>query len=198
MKTNVHFLITFRPILLRVRCFTQKLSGKSKHILRSETFLFWKSFRLRDRRNVVKYGTARQATDGNIIWCMPIACWIPKATDTQWEYVIIIAFPLQRRLHERAWMLRYTYNDCLVPSETCPPSPPATGINSIRISSITSCLLRTRWCTLSYLTSKLYTFQHTEFPYKNFSPAVWLHVWKPPRMAKLYIARPTRFWYWGC
>jgi len=29
--------------------------------------------------NVEKYGTARQAADGNIIWRMRYACWINKA-----------------------------------------------------------------------------------------------------------------------
>ena len=43
-----------------------------------------------------KYGTGRQATDGNIIRRMRIACWITKATDTHSEYVIVIAFPLQQ------------------------------------------------------------------------------------------------------
>jgi hypothetical protein len=33
-------------------------------------------------QNVEKYGTARQATDDNIIRRMRIACWITKATDT--------------------------------------------------------------------------------------------------------------------
>ena len=42
------------------------------------------------------------------------ACWIPKATNTYSEYVILIAFPLQQRLHERGSMLRYTYMACLV------------------------------------------------------------------------------------
>ena len=42
------------------------------------------------------------------IWLMRIACWIPKATDTHSEYVIIIAFPSNQWLHERASMLRYT------------------------------------------------------------------------------------------
>jgi len=37
--------------------------------------------------NVDKYGTARQAT-GDIIWLICIACWITKATHTQWKYVI--------------------------------------------------------------------------------------------------------------
>jgi len=48
------------------------------------------------------------------IWRMRIACWIPKATNTHSEYVILIAFPLQQRLHERVSILRYTYIDCLV------------------------------------------------------------------------------------
>jgi hypothetical protein len=42
------------------------------------------------------------------IWRMRIACWIPKATDTNSEYVTIIAFPLQKWLQERASLLRYT------------------------------------------------------------------------------------------
>ena len=45
---------------------------------------------------------------------MRVALGIPKATDRHSEYVIIIAFPLQQRLHERASMLRYTYIACLV------------------------------------------------------------------------------------
>jgi hypothetical protein len=40
--------------------------------------------------------------------CMCIACWIPKATNTQSEYVILIAFPLQQWLHERTTILRYS------------------------------------------------------------------------------------------
>jgi hypothetical protein len=56
---------------------------------------------------VEKYGTARQAADDNIIRRMRFACWITKATDTHAEYVILIAFPLQHWLRERASMLRY-------------------------------------------------------------------------------------------
>jgi hypothetical protein len=48
------------------------------------------------------------------IWQMRIACWIPKATNTLSEYVILIVFPLQRWLHERASVLRHTYIACLV------------------------------------------------------------------------------------
>jgi len=32
-------------------------------------------------------------------WRMRIACWIPKATNTHSEYVILIVFPLQQWLH---------------------------------------------------------------------------------------------------
>jgi hypothetical protein len=41
------------------------------------------------------------------IWLMRIACWITNAADTHPEYVILIAFPRQQLLHERASMLSY-------------------------------------------------------------------------------------------
>jgi len=43
------------------------------------------------------------------VWRTRIACWIPKATDTHSECVILIVFPLQPWLNQRASMLRYTY-----------------------------------------------------------------------------------------
>ena len=62
-----------------------------------------------------KYGATRQATDDNIIQPMRIACWLPKATNTHSEYVIIIiAFPIQKLLQERASMLLSKYITCLV------------------------------------------------------------------------------------
>jgi hypothetical protein len=45
---------------------------------------------------------------------MGFACWISKATNKHSDYVILIAFPLQNWLHERASMLRYTYTAHLV------------------------------------------------------------------------------------
>jgi hypothetical protein len=41
-----------------------------------------------------KYGAAREAADDNIIWLMRFTRWISKATDTQSEYIILIALPL--------------------------------------------------------------------------------------------------------
>ena len=46
------------------------------------------------------------------IWCMCIACQISKATDTQSEYVILIAFPRQQWLYECVSML-HLHANCL-------------------------------------------------------------------------------------
>jgi hypothetical protein len=63
-------------------------------------------------KNVEKYGTARQATDDNIILHMLFAYWITKATDTHSGYAIIIAFPRQQWLRERVSTLGL-YVHCL-------------------------------------------------------------------------------------
>jgi hypothetical protein len=64
--------------------------------------------------NGEKYGRSGQATDGNIIRRMRIAFWMAEATNTPSKYVILIAFPLQNWLHERASILRYIYFACIV------------------------------------------------------------------------------------
>ena len=53
-----------------------------------------------------KFCTAVQVTDDDVIWRMRIAFWIPKATYTLLEYVILIDFPQQHLLQERALILR--------------------------------------------------------------------------------------------
>ena len=56
-----------------------------------------------------KYGTAREATDYNLIRRMRFACWVTSAADTTHsEYVILTAFPQQQWLRERGYMLCYT------------------------------------------------------------------------------------------
>jgi len=57
-------------------------------------FFFRRSFLQWD--NVEKCGRAKQATDVNKIRRMRFACWLPQATNTHSEYVILIAFPLQQ------------------------------------------------------------------------------------------------------
>jgi len=49
------------------------------------------------------------------IWRKRIACWIPEATNTHSEYVILIALPLQQWLNERASMLCCTYTASFFP-----------------------------------------------------------------------------------
>jgi len=65
------------------------------------------------------------------IWCMLIACWITKATNTRSEYVILIAFLLQRWLQEHASFLRYIYFACLV--YCCDV---AVVVNNIKVFSV--------------------------------------------------------------
>jgi hypothetical protein len=61
-----------------------------------------------------KHGTVGQATDDNKMLRMRFACCITEATNTLSEYVILIAFPRQRWLRQRATFLRYTFSACLV------------------------------------------------------------------------------------
>ena len=53
-------------------------------------------------RYVEKYWIAGQATEENILRSMRFACWISKATNTHSECAILIAFPRQQWLRERA------------------------------------------------------------------------------------------------
>ena len=45
-----------------------------------------------------KYGWAGGATDGKLITRMRFARWMPKATNTHSEYVMLSAFPWQQWL----------------------------------------------------------------------------------------------------
>ena len=49
-----------------------------------------------------EYGADRQGTDDTVVRPMRLACWMTKATDTHSEYVILITFPQQQYLQERA------------------------------------------------------------------------------------------------
>ena len=82
------------------------------HILCSVTFfdnravceIMWK--------NIIEPGRLQMT-----IWCMHIAWWIPMATNTRSEYVILMGFPLRRWLHRRSLVLHRTYIACLVLTE---------------------------------------------------------------------------------
>jgi hypothetical protein len=51
-------------------------------------------------KNVVERGRTQLA-----IWRMRVACWVPKATDTFSEYVIIIVSRLEQWVREGAQVL---------------------------------------------------------------------------------------------
>jgi hypothetical protein len=68
---------------------------------------FQKYFRLCD--NVGTYGRTRQTIDDHIIGRLLFASWITKATNTQLEYEILTAYPLQQRLPDSASILSCTY-----------------------------------------------------------------------------------------
>ena len=63
---------------------------------------------------MANYGRSGQSTEDNTIWPTCIAYWIAKATDTHSQYVILIAFPQRKWLHEGSSMLIYTYLTYLV------------------------------------------------------------------------------------
>jgi len=75
-------------------------------------FFFWTSCHLQD--NVEDYDTARQATDGNVMWHMRFAFSIIEASATHAEYVTFVAITWQSWLHECSSVLLYTHITRLV------------------------------------------------------------------------------------
>jgi hypothetical protein len=104
MKTNINVWSYLDQFFLEWKIFQTKVVEKietpilcSITVLENRTVyeIMWKS--------IVERGRPQT------IWCIHIACWIPKATDTLSQCVILITFPLQQWLHERTSMLRHTY-----------------------------------------------------------------------------------------
>jgi len=91
---------------------------------------------------------------------MRIACWIPKATNTYSEYVMLIAFPLQQWLYEHTSLLRYTYVHCCLFQ-----SPPHDTSYNLSNSTFTYMYLKIRIVPHS---------KHTPSPLEHQSVnAVW-------------------------
>jgi hypothetical protein len=94
------FHVIIRNVLYK-RC-------KHTHFMLGNFFLKW--CRLWDNvENVVEQGKSQVTT-----WCTRISCWMPRATNTHSEYVILIDFPLQQWFHESVSMLCYRYIAWLV------------------------------------------------------------------------------------
>jgi len=77
-----------------------------------------------------------------MIWRMRVACWIPKATNTHSEYVILIAVPLQHWLHERASLLFYTCTARLVFRHLTCSSRPSNALVSPSLALSRYCHFR--------------------------------------------------------
>ena len=90
------------------------------------------------------------------IWRMCAECWLLKATITYSEYVIFIAFPPQKWLHERASMLRYT--NCTLP---------------VLLEIIASCndIYGMQYFTVIFIRNSLSLFP------KDFYKWLWFHFW---------------------
>ena len=96
------FLVTSRSVLFIQTKVIEKIKvNLSRSTIFSENRAIYETM-----RNISRVG---QATDDKIIRRMLMACWMPMATGTHSEYVIIIVLPLQQWLHESAWMWRYKY-----------------------------------------------------------------------------------------
>jgi len=61
-----------------------------------------------------KRSTAGGATEDNITRPVCFACWETTATNSHLEYVILISFPRQQWLRERASILRNTCNAVVI------------------------------------------------------------------------------------
>jgi hypothetical protein len=106
------FMKVSRWILPRMRNVSDEIckENKNSHFI-FNNFLRIPCYLWDNVENTIRVG---QATDDNIVWSMRIACWITKATDAHSKYAILIVFPRQVWLCERASVLRYTYIACVV------------------------------------------------------------------------------------
>jgi len=109
MKTNIDFWSYLTQFFSEWEMFQKKIVEKIETTVLCSVTFFQKIVLFVRWKNIVEPDRPQM-----IIWCMHIACWIPKATNTYSEYVKLITFPLQQWLHERASLLRYTYIACLV------------------------------------------------------------------------------------
>ena len=106
MKTDIQFLTYVAQFFLEWEIFrTEVVEEMKTHFLfpitlfenRTVYKIMWKNF--------VEPVRSQMPT-----WSMRIACWIPKATRTQSQHVILIVLPLQQWLKERASLLRWYVN----------------------------------------------------------------------------------------
>jgi hypothetical protein len=106
-----NLIIVFRNFTSAQKYFRQNLQRKSKHFvfINSPPPLEKRAFYEIKCKNIVERGRPKMT-----IWRMRISSMVATSTDTDSEYIIFIASSQQKRLHEHASHLRYTYIACLV------------------------------------------------------------------------------------
>ena len=91
-EDQYNFMILSRSALLR----TRNVSDKNRREIRNTHFMFYNIF-FENRavyEIILKY-VVEAVRPQMKTWCMRIACWVPRATNTHSEYVTLIAFPRQ-------------------------------------------------------------------------------------------------------
>ena len=109
MKTNIHFLIISRPVLLRMRNFLDKSCREIKtHAI---TFFYFENRAVYEIiwKDIVEPGRPQMR-----LWRMLLSREVPKATNTHSEHAILITFVLKQWLRQRASILRWACIACLV------------------------------------------------------------------------------------
>ena len=106
--TNIHILS-----ILLISFWTRNVSEESCRENQDTDYMF-KIFFYSCVYKLRWNNTAERCRLQMTIWCMCISYWIPKATHSHSQYVILIAFPLQQWLHERASILQVHYLSCSI------------------------------------------------------------------------------------
>ena len=110
MKTSIHFWSYLTQFSLEWDMFQTEVVEKLKtYFLCSANF-----FRNNAVYEIMWKNTVQPDSPHMTVQQKHIACWIPKATNTNSEYVIVIAFPLQQQLHKCASISCYTYTGHLI------------------------------------------------------------------------------------
>ena len=106
MKTNIHFWLYLAQFFLEWEMFLDKICRQTRNTHLVFNNIFFENHAVYEimLQNIVELYRPQLA-----IWRMRIACWIIMATNTHWEYVMLIASTLQQGLYGDApQCLRYT------------------------------------------------------------------------------------------
>jgi len=105
------FFIISHSFLLRMRNISDKRCRENQNTHFEFDNYFFKKLVLCD---IIWKNIVEPCRPQMTVWCMCLACWIPNATNTCLEYVILITFVLQQWLRKHVSLLCYTYIVCLV------------------------------------------------------------------------------------